>query len=330
MSEMQPAPDARISSQSRPAQHDRAVFLCVDKAFYPYALFLAAQIATRFPNRDFDISILSTESLPEHPLWEKLGLRVIHVDVGGLEQRVSVDARISFASYLRLLVPGLLRDDYRRLLYLDADVFYNRGDLPRLLNIDLSGRPVGAVRDMIQLRNPTRVPKDFKPFNLDHAPYFNAGILVIDTPTWNRQNIGSLCVDFAIENADKILQHDQTVLNIILRNNWAELPLVWNFMYSPQTIYFSAMFDVCFYHFVGRRKPFKGSYGAYPRRFTHEYRRFFDTHFPDEKFDIQEGLQIEQEWRKHIFVFLFHMLNLRRFLRNDDRFAGDWDVHPHG
>lgn len=320
----------RIASQNRAAQFDRCIYFCVDQGFYPFALFVAHQIAEKCPDRDFDLCIVSQDEMPHHPLWETLGLRVINVDVGGLESRVPVDARISFASYLRILVPDLLRDDYRRLLYLDADVFYNRGDLSRLLDLDLGGCPIGAVRDMNQLRKRTRVPKDFRPFDLGYAPYFNAGILVIDSSEWDRQNIGALCVDFAIENSDKILQHDQTVLNITLRNNWAELSMVWNFLYSHQTLYFSAMFDVCFYHFVGRRKPFKGSYGGFPRRFTRAYRSFFDTHFPDRAFDIQDGLQIEKQWHKHVLTLLFHLINVRRFLWNDDRFADEWDVKTHG
>lgn len=315
-----------IAAQSGAAQHDRCIYFSVDAGFYPYAMFVADQIARKTPARDFDICIVSQDDLPHHPLWDEHGLRVLRIDTGDLAQRVPSDARISFAAYLRIMAPTLLGDDYRRMLYLDADFFYQRGDLSRLLDLDLQGHPIGAVRDMIQLRKPDRVPNDFKPLGLGFARYFNSGLLLVDTKAWNAQDVAETCLRFASENADRILQHDQTVLNVILRDNWAELSLVWNYEYSHQTMYFAAMFDVCFYHFVGRRKPFKSSYGGFPRRFTHAYRDFFDTHFPDRNIPVQEGLQIRENWRKHVFVLLFHMVNLRRFLWNDDRFASDWEV----
>lgn len=316
----------RIAWQSRAAHFDRCVYLSVDRGFYPFALFVAHQIATKTPDRDFDICILSQDELPPHPLWDAQSIRVLRIDTADLADKVPSDARVSFAAYLRIMAPALLQDDYRRLLYLDADVFYNRGDLSRLLDLDLNGRPIGAVRDMNQLREKARIPDDFKPFGLGFAPYFNSGIMLIDNAAWTAQDVSESCIKFAIENADKILQHDQTVLNITLRNNWVELPMVWNFLYSHQTLYFSAMFDVCFYHFIGRRKPFKGKYGGFPRRFTREYQSFFDTHFPDHEFEIEDGLQIETYWHKHVLALLFHLVNVRRFLWNDDRFESDWEV----
>lgn len=57
-----------------------------------------------------------------------------------------------------------------RALYLDSDVLV-RGDLKQLWNIDLQGKAVGAVTDI-----------GF-PMGHDHstkAPYFNAGVLLID------------------------------------------------------------------------------------------------------------------------------------------------------
>lgn len=313
-----------LAAQNREARSDRAVYFCVDAKFFPYALFVADQIATKYPQRQFELVLISAEPLPDHPLMALHDIRVVQVDAAAWGSRLPADERISFAAYLRIMAPDLLATDYRRMLYLDADVFYQRGDLNRLLDLDLSGRAVGAVRDMVQLRKPDRVPEDFRPFDLPFGKYFNSGVLLIDVAEWNTQQITQRALDFASENALKLMAHDQTALNVTLRDNWAELSLVWNYEYSHQTMYYMGFFDVCFVHFIGRRKPFKGSYGGFARRFTEEYRQFFAAHAPH--LTAQVGLQMPAQKRKHIYAILFTLVNAARFLPNDDRFASDWDV----
>lgn len=315
-----------ITAQNRPAQHDQAVYFCVDAKFHPFALFVANQIATKYPERQFDLCLISAVPLPDHPLIAEHNIRVLQIDASAWGAKLPADERISFAAYLRIMAPQLLAQDYRRMLYLDADIFYQRGDLNRLLALDLQGRAVGAVRDMIQLRKEDRVPGDFVPFKLPFAKYFNSGVLLIDTQAWNVQQITERSLSFAAENAAKLLAHDQTALNVTLRDNWAELSLVWNYEYSHQTMYFAGMFDVCLFHFIGRRKPFNQRYGGFPRRFTEEYRRFFQTWMPDMPNPAQHGLDVRNHRRAHFYALVFHIVNYGRFLPNDDRFLSDWDV----
>lgn len=317
---------ADIAYSSKDAVYRRSVYFCVDSNFFKYALFVADRIANMTEDRDFDLCIVSAETLPDHELVEKHNIRIIRIDTGSLEKALPTDERISFASYLRIFVPELMSDEYDRMLYLDADLFYQRGDLKRLLSIEMGTKAVAAVRDMCQLRKPDRHVKEFKDFDLPYSPYFNAGILLIDVRNWVDQRVGRTALEVCVNNPEKLSYHDQTALNVTLHNNWVELPLVWNFLYSHQTMYFSAMFDVCFYHFIGRRKPFTSTYGAFPRRITEAYQTFMNDYFPDESAKIQAGLQIDRHWLKHVFVFVFHLVNFRRFLRNDDRFRSEWDI----
>ncbi len=315
-----------IFSQNRPAGFGHAVYLCVDAKFFPFALFLANQIATKYPGRRFDLCLISAEILPDHPLVKAHDIRLLRIDSTAWASRLPSDDRISFAAYLRIMAPRLLAQDYERMLYLDADIFYQRGDLNRLLALDLQNRPVGAVRDMIQLRQPDRRPADFAPFKVPFAKYFNSGVMVIDTALWNQRQLTERALDFAARNAPQLMAHDQTALNVMLRGDWSELSLVWNFEYNHQTMYFAAMFDVCLFHFVGRRKPFTARYGGFPRRFTDEYRAFFSTAFPEMVKHLQDGLAVRSHTREHVQALLFHLVNFKRFLPNDDRFQSDWDV----
>ncbi len=308
------------------ATHRHAIYLCCDARFLPYALFLIDQIATRNPARDFDLVLMSSTALPAHPLLEAHDVRVVQIDLDQLDVKLPVNARISLASYLRIFGPGIFAADYDRMLYLDADVFYQRGDLSQLLRRDMKGYAIAAVRDMPQMRKPMRVPGEFKVMGLPHAKYFNAGIMLIDVPQWRADRIEERALELAARVGDKLEYHDQSALNGTVQGKWLEMNPVWNFVYSHQSMFFSGMFDVCFYHFVGRRKPFMGSYGGFPLRFTEPYRRFMTEHWPEELPRVQDGLQAEQKWHLLVGALLLHAAYARRYLRFEGYFRSDWDT----
>jgi lipopolysaccharide biosynthesis glycosyltransferase len=315
-----------LADQNRSAKHNKSVLLGVDHKFHPYALFLADQIATRSPDRDFDICIVSQETLEPHPLWERHQLRVCRLETEGLRDRVRSTQDISFASYLRLLAPSVFEPDYRRILYLDSDIFYQRGDISRLLDLDLGEYPLGAVRDMSQLRTPKHLHRDFEIMGLGYSKYFNSGFLLIDVKRFIEADVAAKALQLAICYADKLTTNDQSILNAAVHGDWAELSLVWNFQYTTQTLYFSGMFDVCFFHFVSRRKPFLSKSGIYPRRITEPYRNFFSMHFPQLVENVQDGLGISSNIWLHCRALLFHLTSFHKFLRNESRWRTDWDV----
>ncbi len=316
----------RISEQNRNARHDKAVFLGVDQRFHPYALFVADQIANKVPERDFDICIVSHESLIPHPLWDQHGLRICRLETGGLGEHVRTTRHVSFATYLCLLTPLIFAEDYRRLLHVDADIFYRRGDLAKLLELEIAPHPLGAVRDMSQLRKPHRRHRDFQTMGLPYAKYFNAGFLLVDTEQYCKDKIAPRAIELAVRYAEKLTTNDQSVFNAAALDNWAELSPVWNFPYSYQTLYFSGVFDICCYHFIGRRKPFSRGRGIFPRHITEEYRRFFATHWPELEDQVPDGLQIDQNRWLHACSLIFHLANYRSSLSNEGHWRSDWDV----
>ncbi len=316
----------RIVEQNRTARRDKAVFLGVDQRFHAYALFIADQIANKLPERDFDICIVSPESLPPHPLWDQHGLRICRLETSGLGERVRTTQHLSFASYLCVLAPLVFTQDYHRLLYMDADMFYRRGALSRLLDLDIAPHPLGAVRDMSQLRKPNRRHRDFRTMKLPYAKYFNTGFLLIDTEQYRKDNIAHRAIELALRYAQRLNTNDQSVCNAAAIDNWAELPPVWNFQYSYQTMYFSGMFDICCYHFIGRKKPFHRGGAIFPRHITEEYRRFFATHWPELESQVPDGLQVNPNRWPHLCALLFHLANYRSSLRNEGHWRSDWDV----
>ncbi len=314
--------------QNRPAEHAAAVFFCADDRYAPYTLFLAAQIAAAHPDRDFDICIVSSTRPSPHALHQALNIRLVQVDVETVEQRAKVGARIGMATYLRLFMPQIWAQDYQRLLYLDGDIFYQRGDISRLLRAPLFGAPLGAVLDTKHWHKPRRPAADITALGLPFAPYFNGGVLLIDTAAFNAAKMGARILDLITARGKELVWHDQTAINAIAAGNWAQLPVQWNYQYNHKTMLHSAHFDVCLYHFIGRRKPFYPRYGGFARRFTDAYRKFLAQHFPPLAAQVPDGLGGPARWRAAVLILAANLIMLRGALRIEAQSGGDFDILP--
>jgi hypothetical protein len=317
-----------IVAQNRPVLHRRAVFFCADDRYIPYSLFLAAQIAAQYPERDFDICIISESNVSDHPLFADLNIRYLQVDISQIQKFANVGQRIGMAAYLRIFMPRIWQNDYDRLLYLDGDIFYQRGDIPALLSSDIHNAPLAAVLDTKQWHRPLRPASDITALRLPFSPYFNSGVLLIDVAKFNALSIGEKVLDLISQRGADLVWHDQTALNAVLGGNWAQLPVQWNFQYSHKTMLLSAHFDVCFYHFIGRRKPFYARYGGFPRRFTDAYRAFLAQHFPPLAAQVQNGTGGPKRLPALLMIFLFNWTMARGVLRMEQACGGDFDISP--
>jgi lipopolysaccharide biosynthesis glycosyltransferase len=127
----------------------------------------------------------------------------------------------------RLYIPELLASEAAgadRVLYVDVDMLV-LADLAPLLRVDLQGHPCACVLDAPGAVLQNDCPFDWAAAGLaGQEPYFNAGLLLIDLPTWRRQRVSERCLDL-IEASDCHLPNgDQTVINFVLVNDWCPLP----------------------------------------------------------------------------------------------------------
>ena len=91
------------------------------------------------------------------------------------------------------------------------------GSLEDLFTLDLQGRPLAAVRDYaIQVQ--------------DRQAMFDAGFMVIDTAYWKQYNMRRHFIDMTSEWHDKVPFAEQSILNMVFRNNW--LPLSFDNNYA--------------------------------------------------------------------------------------------------
>ena len=302
----------------------KTVLLTADWNYFPMAMFTAWIVDQNHPQRDFDICLASIDTLPDHPLIQKLGVRVLRLEPPDVTAPTT--HRIPATAYLRLSAPEALKHDYDRILYMDCDMLHIRGDLSRLMQVDLGPHALAAVRDDAQLRNHRRVPRDFRALGIGFHKYLNSGFLLIDTADFCARGIGRQALELAVARSEAMIYHDQSALNAVLKGDWAELPLVWNFQFCQKTLYFAVHFRPAILHFITSQKPWKSRYGIYPGWILDLYRGFFQTHFPVQYAAMQDLPASDARPGIQRLLLLIHAISARKYLANLTRFSDEWDV----
>ncbi|UJQ93620.1 glycosyltransferase family 8 protein [Mariluticola halotolerans] len=162
------------------------------------------------------------------------------------------DKRLNQMMYARLLVDVLIPKDVKRIIYFDCDT-YVRAPIEELAEIDLQGFPIGAVEephaDFITRQTDMRHNMDlFDPAD----PYFNSGMLVIDTKKWRDAKVlDHLAAKVADGTMDRIY-YDQDFLNLTFKNNWCHLDQLWNLI-DPRAPH--QALNPKMVHYTGRNRP---------------------------------------------------------------------------
>ena len=128
---------------------------------------------------------------------------------------------VTVASYYRLFLTQLLPQEIRKVIYLDGDIIV-RGSVSDLWNLDISNVALAAVKDMDERMNLLRVDYPVK------YGYFNAGVLLINLSYWREHHLLEKFISFMVNHSDKIIYHDQDVLNFTLFDQKVWLPMKYN------------------------------------------------------------------------------------------------------
>ncbi|MBA4490137.1 glycosyltransferase [Paracoccus sp. S1E-3] len=258
-------------------RHDVAVIVACDANYLPYAAIPALQLA----GGDYDVLIGGPEPLVLPALLTDAGIGHVAAVDRAILDALPTDARRSIATYMELFFARALRGIYRRILVLDSDVVFERGDPGRLLRADMLGRAVAAVRDNRQWRSPRKLVREFRQLGRLAAPYFNAGVVMVDTETWADAGWSKKAEAFARDHLAG-LGRDQALMNGLLYGDWAEISPLWNWQFTWSSAHLMSMADPCIIHFIGPHKPWLDSADArIPMRLREGYARILPAHFPN-------------------------------------------------
>ena len=203
---------------------------------------------------------------------------IMPIEVSGFISKLPQSERLREFGYWR--IPGIAEaaKTYDRILYLDSDIHVEGSNLEKLLSIDMLGAPIAAVRDVHQSVRPNRKAHEFKKLGWNNAPYFNAGVLLIDGAKFLEDNAIAMIENCAQKYPQALTTYDQSLLNLAFYKNWLELSPVWNWQLSHRNFQIYPSFDVELIHVAGETKPWSEVGGYIPNNILMKYREFIGDH----------------------------------------------------
>lgn len=247
------------SMVDQPSPHRKALVFAVDENEYPFALFAARRAAQLSALRDFDILIFSLDNLTQPDGLAELGIRTIQLDLRDEIEAAELPLHwFPLVVYLRLWLPGVLQDRYDRILYTDADTYLVTHELNRLFDVDLGQHAIGAVADKVQWENPDKPVLEFDLNKMPVTKYMNSGLCLIDVSKYLEQNLLERIIETA-HAGHKLIFHDQSLINLTLAGNWAELSPVWNWQWTNPYPWFTQQIGPKILHFGGPAKPWRAA-----------------------------------------------------------------------
>ncbi len=167
-----------------------------------------------------------------------------------------------------LVLSDLLPETVKRVLFLDPDMLV-LDDIARIWETDISNGSVAAVVDQaIPTCSSPRGVKNWSSLGIpDSAPYFNAGVMLINLTRWRRLNIPARASEYFYRISGQTDFLHQEALNAVLWDNWVPLDERWNLIasltgraYGPYKRFSWGPPGIV--HFAGRFKPWRMRLGG--------------------------------------------------------------------
>ena len=170
---------------------------------------------------------------------------------------------VSLVTYFRILLPVIIPDDVKKILYVDGDILC----LNKIIDLyyeDITDFSMAASLDS-QCENTTRKEH----LGLDsHFYYFGAGVLLVNLEYWRTHNVHIKVLEYIQRNPEKCVWHDQDALNAILKGTIKQLDFRYNFYETffkikakscmSDTLWQIVLRDrenICFLHYSQTEKP---------------------------------------------------------------------------
>ena len=135
--------------------------------------------------------------------------------------------RLPIYTYLRLLIPGILKG-VKRFLYLDSDLLIRSSVRPLFDTMPENAAASGA-RDYYYFILETGLPHTFSELGVPpNQPYINCGVMMMNAAVWRDREISQRALTYLDDHASTNLHGDQDALNALLVGQINELDLSWN------------------------------------------------------------------------------------------------------
>ena len=156
--------------------------------------------------------------------------------------------RISLGTYHKLTLGSWLPTSVSKVLWLDCDTLLLE-DIAPLWHTEFAGNTALACQDsLVPCLGASFGVAGWKEAGLKaDAPYFNAGVMLIDVERWRKAGVEKRSLDYLCQFGPKVWFWDQEALNAVLAGHWKWLDPAWNFPASmaraskemPKIVHFS-------------------------------------------------------------------------------------------
>lgn len=205
----------------------------IDSSYVEHCGVMLSSLLLHNPGRDFQVHILHMGLTPadrsrlsrlagKHPVTFSF-YEIPAALLAGFPIKQS--DHLSLASYLRIFMPELLPAGIDKVLYLDCDLIVT-DSIAGLWETDMTGLAVAGVEE--------RPPFDVEsPDRLGYPrqnSYFNAGVMLVNLKHLREMDFTNLSKQYIAGNFDKIVHHDQDVINALLNGRKKLISIRWNLM----------------------------------------------------------------------------------------------------
>lgn len=148
-------------------------------------------------------------------------------EIRSLPQGGNANPHITLASYNRFFIPRFLPEDEAKAIYLDCDLIIT-SSLKKLWETDIDNYAVAAVEEYWNIcSGGVKVSCCRLQVDVEHS-YFNSGVLLINLTYWRKENLTVKFLQYAHNYPERLVLHDQDVLNAVLHTEWLKLEGKWN------------------------------------------------------------------------------------------------------
>lgn len=189
-----------------------------------YAVFAGVSITSLFINNKhldkitvyiIDDNIAEDNKEKFRNLAEQYNREVVFLDltegIRTLENMGIPKYRNSYTTYLKLFTFNLLPENVHRIFFIDSDTVVV-GDLSEVIDLDMEGCMIGAVRDGIS--HPYKVALGFD----ENDSWFNMGVMLVDVDCWKADNAQNKIIE-QLKKRSGYIAVDQDLLNITQHGN---------------------------------------------------------------------------------------------------------------
>lgn len=146
------------------------------------------------------------------------------IDMKDKFRSANTNSRITTPAYYRLVLSDLL-PDIKKIIWADGDtIIFN--DLAEMLSVDMEGYCYKGFLDFPQFSKYIK-----QTFGVESDHYICDGVMLVNLEELRKENAVRKFDDFIHKNNDKLIQHDQTVINVVFADKIGVLPAkfgIWN------------------------------------------------------------------------------------------------------